>query len=124
MKQMVATVLLIFLLFGGIQCLYSEASRQIHQEELELALERAMRHSLTAACIEKDYPIDSEEEFYADFLGDFMLMLSAEAEYEITIHELDLKNGIMNLEVESFFTLPGGRSESVTCHKYAVVREW
>lgn len=123
MKQFAATAVLLFLLLGGMQCLYAEASIQIHEEELELALERAMRHSLNAACIQKETSISNEKELYADFLGDFILMMGAEAEYEITVHEIDLERGILNLEATAFFTLPGGKKESVSCHKYALITE-
>lgn len=123
MRQLIAAFLLILFLAGGINCIYSMESRQLHQEELEYAMECAMRHSLEAARIKKNDSIHSEEELYADFLGELMLTLGAEAEYEITVYELDLEKGIMDIRVVSRFTLPGGREAQAECRKYAVVTQ-
>lgn len=121
MRQLTAFFLLIMFLVGGINCIYSLENRQLHQEELELAMESAMRHSLTAAKIKKSYSISSEEELYSDFLGELMLTLGADAEYEITVYELDLEKGIMDIQVVSTFSLPGGTKAQAECRKYAVV---
>lgn len=123
MRQLTAAFLLILLLAGAINCIYSLESRQLHQEELELAMESAMRHSLAAARIRKSYPISSEEELYADFLGELMLTLGAEAEYEITVYELDAEKGVMDIQVVSRFLLPGGTEAQAECRKYAVVEQ-
>lgn len=123
MRQLIAAFLLFLFLAGGINCVYSMESKQLHQEELEIAMESAMRHSLEAARIKKNNSISNEKELYADFLGELMLTLGAEAEYEITVYELDLENGIMDIQIISKFSLPGGTEAQAKCRKYAVVAQ-
>lgn len=123
MRQFAAVFFLILFFVSAVNCIYSLESRQLHQEELELTMESAMRHSLTAARINRDYSISSNEELYADFLGELMLTLGAKAEYEITVYELDFEKGIMDIQVVSRFTLPGGAAAQAECRKYAVVAQ-
>ena len=123
MRQLLSAFLLLLLFAGGIQCIYSMESKQLHQEELEIAMEDAMRHSLEAARVKKTGTIHNEEELYADFLGELMLTLGAEAKYEITVYELDFENGVMDIQVVSSFTLPGGVKAQAECRKCAVVTE-
>lgn len=123
MRQLAAAFFLIFFFVSAVNCIYSMQSRHLHQEELELAMESAVRHSLTSARIEKNASINNDEELYADFLGELMLTLGAEAEYEITVYELNFEDGIMDIQVVSEFTLPGGRKARAECRKYAVVAQ-
>lgn len=107
----------------GIRCVYCMESRQLHREELEMAMEMSMRHSLTAAGISREYSIADDRELYADFLGELFLILGADAEFDITSYEVNLEKGIMDIEVISYFTLPGGGEAQVSCRKYAVIAE-
>ena len=121
MRQITAAFILVCILTGGIGCIYSMESRQLHQEELEIAMEMAMRHSLTAAGIKKTYSITSNQELYADFLGELFLILGADAEYSIKVYEADLNKGVLDIEVTARFVLPGGKEDQVKCRKYAVI---
>lgn len=123
MRQIMAAFILVCILLGGIRCIYSMESRQLHQEELEIAMEMAMRHSLTAAAVKKNYSITGNQELYADFLGELFLILGADAECEIKVYEINLEEGVMDIETTACFTLPGGRKDKVSCRKYAVVVE-
>lgn len=123
MRQILSSFLCLLLLLGGINCLYDMECKQLHQEELESSMESAMRHSLTAARIKKSYPINSEEELYADFVGELLLTLGADAEYEIFVYDLNLEKGKMDVKIVSYFTLPGGRKTKTECRKCAVVTE-
>lgn len=123
MRQITAAFIMICILAGGIRCIYSIESRQLHREELEMAMEMSMRHSLEAAGIDKNYAITTDQELYADFLGELFLILGADAELDVTPHEVNLKKGIMDVEIISRFTLPGGEKAQVSCRKYAVIVE-
>lgn len=123
MRQITWVFIFICILIGGIRCAYCVESRQLHQEELEMAMEMSMRHSLTAAGISREYSIADDRELYADFLGELFLMLGADAEFDITSYEVNLEKGIMDIEVTSYFTLPGGGEAQVSCRKYAVIAE-
>lgn len=123
MRQIVASFILICMLAGGIRCIYSMESRQLHQEELEIAMEMSMRHSLTAAAVKKNYCIADEQELYADFLGELFLVLGTDAEYSVKVYEINLEKGVMDIEITAGFFLPGGSCEQVSCRKCAVVAE-
>lgn len=123
MRQILAAFILICILAGGVRCIYSMESIQLHQEELEIAMEMAMRHSLTAAVIKKNYPVTGDQELYSDFLGELFLILGADAECDINVYELNLEEGAMDIETTVYFSLPWGGKEQVSCRKYAVVVE-
>lgn len=123
MRQITAAFIFICILIGGIRNIYCMESRQLHQEELEMAMEMAMRHSLTAAGISREYSIENDQELYADFLGELFLILGADAEFDIRSCEVNLNKGIMDIEIISYFTLPGGEKAQVSCRKYAVIAE-
>ena len=106
MRQIVASFILICILAGGIRCIYSMESRQLHQEELEIAMEMSMRHSLTAAAVKKNYCIADEQELYADFLGELFLVLGTDAEYSVKVYEINLEKGVMDIEITAGFFLP------------------
>lgn len=123
MRQVTAVFILICLLLSGARCVCRLESRQIHQEQLDIAMEMAMRHSLTAAAVKKNYSITSNQELYADFLGELFLVLGEDAECDIKVYEMDLESGVMDVEAVVSFVLPGGGMEQVICRKYAVVVE-
>lgn len=123
MRQITAAFILICILTGGIQCIYSMETRQLHREELEMAMEMSMRHSLEAAGIKKNYSVTTDQELYADFLGELFLILGADAELDVVLHEVSLKKGVMDIGITSWFSLPGGKKAQVSCRKYAVIVE-
>ena len=123
MRQITAAFILICILTGGIQCIYSMETKQLHHEELEMAMEMSMRHSLEGAVIKKNYSVTTDQELYADFLGELFLILGADAEFDVVLHEVSLKKGVMDIEITSWFSLPGGKKAQVSCRKYAVIVE-
>lgn len=124
MRQITAAFISICILIGAIRYIYCVESRQLHQEELEMAMEISMRHSLTAAGISREYSIADDQELYADFLGELFLMLGADAEFDIKLYEVNLKKGIMDVEITSYFTMPGGKKAQVSCRKCAAIAEY
>lgn len=123
MKQMVMAMILTMIFWETIQYSYNAQSRQLQMEELNHAVETAVRHSLKTAMEGTEDVINSDEELYADFLGDLMLMYGSEYRYEIQIYQLDAENGIMDVSVKAFRNLPFGGSSTVQCRKYAAA-EW
>ncbi|MDO5409019.1 MAG: hypothetical protein Q4F21_01025 [Lachnospiraceae bacterium] len=123
MRVLTAAFLMTAFLIGALHCVCTMESRQLHQEELEMAVEMAMRHSLSEAGIRKSYAIKNNRELYADFLGELMLISGAEAEYTVKGYEVDVKKGVMDVEVVSDYILPGGEKGQAVCRKYAVLTQ-
>ena len=123
MRQLLVAFILLMVFFMGMRSMCTAESRRMHQEELEQAVERSIRHSLSESRIKKRYPIQSNEELYADFLGDLMTFVSEKDSCTITVYQLDAETGVLDVQVEIRYTLPGGVQGSSVCRKSAVVTE-
>lgn len=123
MRQLLAAFILLMVFFMGMRSMCTAESRRIHQEELEQAVERSIRHSLSEARIKKRYPIQSNEELYADFLADLMTYISEKDSCTVTVYQLDVETGVLDVQVEIRYILPGGKQGSSICRKFAVVTE-
>lgn len=119
MRQIAAVMALTMIFLQAVRISYQWQSRQLQMEELNYAVETAVRHSLQTAVGGTEGVIRNDEELYADFLGELMLMYGDEYRYEIQIYQMDAENGVMDVSVSSFRKLPFGGESIVQCRKYA-----
>lgn len=119
MRQSVTAIILMMIFWQAIRSSYNVQSRQLQTEELNHAVETAVRHSLKTAVEGTGDVICNEEELYADFLGELMLMYGMDYRYEIQVYQLDAGKGIMDVSVTAFRKLPFGGDSAVQCRKYA-----
>lgn len=119
MRQFVSVMALTMIFWQAVRISYQLQSRQLQMEELNYAVETAVRHSLQTAVGGTEGVIRNEEELYADFLGELMLMYGDECRYEIQVYQLDAENGVMDVSVTAFRKLPFGGDSTVQCRKYA-----
>lgn len=97
---------------------FSETTSDI---ELQNSLNSALEHSLYVAMSKNTYTIDDTEELAADVIHELFTTCNAKADYKIVFNEIDIDNGLVDVEVtQTIKTFPLIKSE-VTCHQTVIL---
>lgn len=122
MKQAVlgTVVLSITLIVASI--LFSLDSRTIRQQEIENALEEALK-SCADIWADSTYTAQTEDEFAADLIQTITTQIESDSAVSIRILDLDNEKGIVSAEAVLKYNYPNGKTGTVSTVKTVIMEK-
>lgn len=122
MKQAVlgTVVLSITLIVASI--LFSLDSRSIRQQEIENALEEALK-SCADIWADSTYTAQTEDEFAADLIQTITTQIESDSAVSIRILDLDNEKGIVSVEAVEKYRYPNGKTGTVSTAKTVIMEK-
>lgn len=122
MKQAVlgTVVLSITLIVASI--LFSLDSRSIRQQEIENALEEALK-SCADIWADSTYTAQTEDEFAADLIQTITTQIESDSAVSIRILDLDNEKGIVSAEAVLKYNYPNGKTGTVSTVKTVIMEK-
>lgn len=117
MKQMAITFVFTICFFFCIEIICNQLVEMQYEETLTFAVENSIRHTLELLGNHESDFLASEQDLFASFLQELTLEIGDQAEYDISVYELNYEQGIMDLEVKLTFSLPFGGDKAISCRK-------
>lgn len=94
---------IIILLLAGMGISTAEG-RTMRQNELDSTLNAAMVQSMEVLTMSKDYEIEDQKEFVADFIQNALVRMNSESEYEVEVYSVDTEKGILDAGVTETYS--------------------
>jgi hypothetical protein len=110
------TFFLVLLMIG-----YTVTGREKRTSELENALGFAMEQAIDSLQYRDEYSPVNDEELVAVFEQQLLVQLTAEADYEVRILDVDCEKGLLSAEVTEHYTHLNGREGSITVQRLAIL---
>lgn len=123
MKQAVlgTVVLSITLIVASI--LFSLDSRSIRQQEIENALEEALKSCAESIWVNSTYVAQTENEFAADLIQTITTQIESDSAVSIRILDLDNEKGIVSAEAVLKYKYPNGKTGTVSTVKTVIMEK-
>lgn len=123
MKQAVlgTVVLSITLIVASI--LFSLDSRSIRQQEIENALEEALKSCAESIWVNSTYAAQTEDEFAADLIQTITTQIESDSAVSIRILDLDNEKGIVSAEAVLKYKYPNGKTGTVSTVKTVIMEK-
>lgn len=123
MKQAVlgTVVLSITLIVASI--LFSLDSRSIRQQEIENALEEALKTCAESIWADSTYTAQTEDEFAADLIQTLSMQIESDSAVSIRILDLDNEKGIVSAEAVLKYNYPNGKTGTVSTVKTVIMEK-
>lgn len=123
MKQAVlgTVVLSITLIVASI--LFSLDSRSIRQQEIENALEEALKSCAESIWADSTYTAQTEDEFAADLIQTITTQIESDSAVSIRILDLDNEKGIVSAEAVLKYNYPNGKTGTVSTVKTVIMEK-
>lgn len=123
MKQAVlgTVVLSITLIVASI--LFSLDSRSIRQQEIENALEEALKSCAESIWVNSTYAAQTENEFAADLIQTITTQIESDSAVSIRILDLDNEKGIVSAEAVLKYKYPNGKTGTVSTVKTVIMEK-
>lgn len=123
MKQAVlgTVVLSITLIVASI--LFSLDSRSIRQQEIENALEEALKTCAESIWADSTYTAQTEDEFAADLIQTLSMQIESDSAVSIRILDLDNEKGIVSVEAVEKYRYPNGKTGTVSTAKTVIMEK-
>ena len=74
-------------------------SRATSDTELQNTLDNAVEHALYVAKTDNYYTIENTEQLAADVIHELFVTCNAKADYTIAFNEIDIENGLVDVQV-------------------------
>lgn len=88
--------------------------RNVRQQEADTALSQAIDSTLSSVISDRNYTIENNEAFVADFLKALLIHANSDSDISIAVLEADYDYGILSVEVTEKFAHPNGKRGSVS----------
>ena len=123
MKQAVlgTVVLSITLIVASI--LFSLDSRSIRQQEIENALEEALKSCAESIWADSTYTAQTEDQFAADLIQTITTQIESDSAVSIRILDLDNEKGIVSAEAVLKYNYPNGKTGTVSTVKTVIMEK-
>lgn len=89
---------IVLLLLAGFAISTSEG-KAMRQNELSSTLSASMEKSMEILTMSKDYDIEDQKEFAADFIQNAMIKMNSESKYEVEVFTIDTEKGMLDAQV-------------------------
>lgn len=123
MKNVIlASVIVLILILVCITSLtiYSHNSRQ---NEVEEALTVAVEQALENLKINKQYPIENDDELVADFVQRLVMGIDSDSDIEVKILAIDREKGLLDVEVVETYRQLNGSTGKASYRKTVIFEE-
>ena len=114
-------VLSITLIVASI--LFSLDSRSIRQQEIENALEEALKSCAESIWVNSPYAAQTENEFAADLIQTITTQIESDSAVSIRILDLDNEKGIVSAEAVLKYKYPNGKTGTVSTVKTVIMEK-
>lgn len=97
--------------------------KTMRENELSSTVSSTMEESMRILTLDQKYKIENEKEFIADFIESSLVKMDSNSIYEIIIHTVDIKKGILDATVKQHYKqifIPG----KVSCRKTIILDDY
>lgn len=115
------TILLLILLLTLTHL--SITAKDIRQQELDKSLNNAVYTTMEQAKVSNKYKIDTDDELIAEFNKNFLSQMNSDSEIEIQVMGVNLKEGLLDINVVNRFEYPTGAKGQVSARKAIIYEE-
>jgi len=116
-----ATMIIVMVLLSLIHM--SITTTDVRQNELDKALNSAIRTTMEIAKTKETYPIETEEEFIAEFNKNLLSSISSDSDIEVQVMGVNLEEGMLDVKVISKYKFPTGAEGKVYSRKTLILDE-
>lgn len=95
--------------------------RQVRDNEIRTALGTAMENAITVMTIKPVYDVNTTNEFVAEFLQNLIMQIDSDSTLTVKIIDMDVVNGMLDVEVTEEFLYPNGKVGKVSVRKTIIV---
>lgn len=99
MKTFAQAALIFLLVVLTVIFMCHKFSSATSETELQNALDNAVEHALYVAMSDNFYTIENAEQLAADVMHELFVTCNAKAEYTFAFNEIDIVNGLVDLQV-------------------------
>ena len=121
MKNVIIAVGLVLVLILSAFISLTVYSHNSRQNEVEEALTVAVEQALANLMIDKQYSIDSKEEFVADFTQRLILGIDSDSTITVNILAVDIKKGLLDVEVVEEYPQMNGSVGTASYRKTVIL---
>ena len=101
----------------------SLSTTSIRQNELDDAINRAMRTTMEVAKEKKTYAITTDEELIAEFNRNLLTSISSDSDIEVQVMGVNAAEGFLDVQVVSKYKFPTGADGKVSARKTMLLDE-
>lgn len=109
-------ILLLSILIG--LTIYSESTRS---NELNNIVNTASEQALTNLKLKKQYEINDEDEFVADFVENLIVSINSDSDITVNVLAVDMEKGLLDVEVIEIYQTPIGTTKECSCRKTIIL---
>lgn len=121
MKNVIIAVGLVLVLILSAFISLTVYSHNSRQNEVEEALTVAVEQALENLMIDKQYTINNQEEFVADFTQRLILGIDSESTITVNILAVDIDKGLLDVEVVEEYTQLNGSVGTASYRKTVIL---
>lgn len=123
MKQTVLGTIVVTITLIVTSILFSIDSRTIRQQEIENALEEALKSCAESIWVNSTYAAQTENEFAADLIQTITTQIESDSAVSIRILDLDNEKGIVSAEAVLKYKYPNGKTGTVSTVKTVIMEK-
>lgn len=123
MKQTVLGTIVVTITLIVTSILFSIDSRTIRQQEIENALEEALKSCAESIWVNSTYAAQTENEFAADLIQTITTQIESDSAVSIRILDLDNEKGIVSAEAVLKYNYPNGKTGTVSTVKTVIMEK-
>lgn len=120
-----------FLGFGIIICsivslaiILTLCNVNLRQNELNHAVEHALKTTMENQFDETTYAADSKEELVADFLEALLVQINSDSRIKVEVLDVDVQRGLLLVEVKEIFRHPIGTEGQVVIKRTVIMEQY
>ena len=98
--------------------------KMTRQAEIDDSLASAVENSLDNCLNKKNYTIENDKEFVADFNQELLTQIENDADIEINITKVDANKGIIGIKVIEVFNNPNSKESKQEYETTAILDAW
>jgi hypothetical protein len=96
----------------------------LRQNELNHAVEHALKTTIENQFDETTYTADSKEELVADFLEALLVQINSDSRIKVEVLEVDVQKGLLSVEVKEIFQHPIGTEGQVAVKRTVIMEQY
>lgn len=123
MKQTVLGTIVVTITLIVTSILFSIDSRTIRQQEIENALEEALKSCAESIWVNSTCAAQTENEFAADLIQTITTQIESDSAVSIRILDLDNEKGIVSAEAVLKYKYPNGKTGTVSTVKTVIMEK-
>lgn len=123
MKTFAQAAVIFMLVITTVFVCFNLITGNVTDNEAENSLSQTVEQAVYTTLSEKSYTIENQDEFIADFNTNLILQTQSMAELKVRILEVDVTEGLLDVEVTETLTYPDGKVREVSCRKTVIFEE-